>query len=213
MFTGLIQEIGIIKEIQVIENALYFTVSCSKILEQIRIGDSVAINGACQTVVEFSSDSFKVFASSETLQVTAFKDYKVGEKVNLERTMRLTDRLDGHMVSGHVDCVASVKNIVVNGCNTTMTIEFPLRISNQLVNKGSVAIDGISLTIVNVTASTFDIVLIPLTLKSTNLQYKKIGDTVNLETDIIAKYVEKYLSSKNNSSNITMDLLERNGFL
>lgn len=213
MFTGLIQEIGNIKEIKEGNNSKHLVISCKKVLDNLRIGDSIAINGACQTVINFDNNSFEVFASSETLSVTTFKNFKIGEYVNLERTLRLNDRLDGHMVSGHVDCVGSIKNIVHRGENTVLSIEFPKEITNQIVNKGSITVDGISLTAINVAENTFEVAVIPHTLKSTNLYYKKIGDKVNLETDIIAKYIEKYLSSNNNNSNITMDLLERNGFL
>ena len=213
MFTGLIQEIGTIKEINAVDGAMYLSITCSKVLNELKIGDSIAINGACQTVINFDCNSFRVFASSETLKVTNFNKFVIGEKVNLERTLRLCDRLDGHIVSGHIDGIANIKNILNNGQNTTITIEFPNNLTKQIVNKGSVTIDGISLTVINVTTNTFDIALIPHTLNSTNLQYKNVGDTVNIETDVIAKYVEKYLSSNNNSNNITMDLLERNGFL
>lgn len=213
MFTGLIQEIGTIKEIKEGVDSKCFIIGCCKVIKDLKIGDSIAINGACQTVIDFNNESFKVFASSETLKVTTFANFKNGDFVNLERTLRLGDGLDGHIVSGHVDCKGVIKNITKNGENTILSIEFPHEISKQIVNKGSVTIDGISLTAINVSDKTFDIALIPHTVKSTNLQYKKIGDAVNLETDIIGKYVEKYLSSNNNSSNITMDLLERNGFL
>lgn len=217
MFTGLIEEIGTITELKKADNSLYLTVSCKKVLDGIKIGDSIAINGACQTVIEFTGNSFKVFASSETLEVTAFNFLKTGKKVNLERTLRLCDRLDGHMVSGHVDGTGTVKNIVKSGEAFIFTFETSENLAKQIVKKGSVSIDGISLTIADINDVSFSIAVIPHTLHNTTLQYLNTGDKVNIETDIIAKYVEKYLLSNNNISNkttsVSMDLLERNGFL
>ncbi len=217
MFTGLIEEIGTITGLKKSDNSLYITVKCSKVLDGIKIGDSIAVNGACQTVIEFGNEYFKVFASSETLAITAFSLYKTGQKVNLERTLRLCDRLDGHMVSGHIDGVASVKSISKTGETTVFAFDAPAMLSGQLVKKGSVAIDGISLTIADIEGESFSIAVIPHTLENTTLQYLKAGSTVNIETDIIAKYIEKYLLSNNNitskSTSVSMDLLERNGFL
>ena len=217
MFTGLIEEIGTITGLKKSDNSLYITVKCSKVLDGIKIGDSIAVNGACQTVIEFGNEYFKVFASSETLAITAFSLYKTGQKVNLERTLRLCDRLDGHMVSGHIDGVASVKSISKTGETTVFAFDAPAMLSGQLVKKGSVAIDGISLTIADIEGESFSIAVIPHTLENTTLQYLKAGSTVNIETDIIAKYIEKYLLSNNNitskSTSVSIDLLERNGFL
>lgn len=217
MFTGLIEEIGTITGLKKSDNSLYITVKCSKVLDGIKIGDSIAVNGACQTVIEFGNEYFKVFASSETLAITAFSLYKTGQKVNLERTLRLCDRLDGHMVSGHIDGVASVKSISKTGETTVFAFDAPAMLSGQLVKKGSVAIDGISLTIADIEGESFSIAVIPHTLENTILQYLKAGSTVNIETDIMAKYIEKYLLSNNNitskSTSVSMDLLERNGFL
>ena len=217
MFTGLIEEIGTITGLKKSDNSLYITVKCSKVLDGIKIGDSIAVNGACQTVIEFGNEYFKVFASSETLAITAFSLYKTGQKVNLERTLRLCDRLDGHMVSGHIDGVASVKSISKTGETTVFAFDAPAMLSGQLVKKGSVAIDGISLTIADIEGESFSIAVIPHTLENTTLQYLKAGSTVNIETDIMAKYIEKYLLSNNNitskSTSVSMDLLERNGFL
>lgn len=217
MFTGLIEEIGTITGLKKSDNSLYITVKCSKVLDGIKIGDSIAVNGACQTVIEFGNEYFKVFASSETLAVTAFSSYKTGQKVNLERTLRLCDRLDGHMVSGHIDGIANVKSISKTGETTVFAFDAPAMLSGQLVKKGSVAIDGISLTIADIEGESFSIAVIPHTLENTTLQYLKAGSTVNIETDIIAKYIEKYLLSNNNitskSTSVSMDLLERNGFL
>lgn len=213
MYTGLIEEIGEISGLKKADKSLYLTVKASKIPEGLKIGDSVGINGACQTVVDYNTSSFTVFASNETLEVTTFNDFKIGTKVNLEKTMRLSDRLDGHLVSGHVDGTAIVKSIQKAGEALDFVFEVAPHFFTQIVKKGSIAIDGISLTVADVSDSTFKITVIPHTYKSTNLQYLKSGSRVNIETDMIAKYVEKYLSSNHNNSNIDMNLLERNGFL
>lgn len=216
MFTGLIEETGKITKVDKEFNALYLTVECNKVLEGLKIGDSVAINGACQTVTQISAKSFKVFASSETLSVTTFKELKAGDIVNLERTLRLGDRLDGHIVSGHVDGIATVSDLQNNGETTIFVFTTDNSLALQIVKKGSVAINGISLTVAEISGNTFKIAVIPHTLDNTNLKYLKINDKVNLETDILAKYIEKYLLSNDNSNKATtidMNLLERNGFL
>lgn len=216
MYTGLIEEIGEIIEIKKSDKSLYLKFAAKKILETLKIGDSVGINGTCQTVIEISDRDFTVFASSETISITTFDTFKTATKVNLERTMRLSDRLEGHMVSGHVDGTAIVKKIEQVGESKEITFETKPEFFTQIVKKGSITIDGISLTIADIEALTFKIAVIPHTFYSTTLQYRKIGDKVNIETDMIAKYVEKYLSSNHNTnkdSNINTSLLERNGFL
>lgn len=213
MYTGLIEEIGTITELKKTGDSLYLKVGCHKVLDGLKIGDSLAINGACQTVIEFTNTDFKVFSSSETLKITTFKDFKTGQKVNIERTMRLSDRLDGHLVSGHVDGVAKVKSIKQNGETTIFEFETSSELSRQIVKKGSVTIDGISLTVFETIGNLFKIAIIPHTLKSTTLVDLKQGANVNLETDMIGKYIEKYLSSNNNKEKIDANFLERNGFL
>lgn len=213
MFTGLIEEIGEISSIKKADKSLYLTIKASKIPDGLKIGDSVGVNGACQTVIEFDEASFKVFASEETLSVTTFNDFKIGTKVNLERTMRLSDRLDGHLVSGHVDGTANVESIKNQGEAFEFTFKTKPEFFTQIVKKGSITVDGISLTVAHSDTDTFKIAVIPHTFKSTNLQFLRTGDRVNIETDMIAKYVEKYLSSNHNNSKIDMNLLERNGFL
>lgn len=213
MFTGLIQEVGTVEIIKKGNASIILTVKADKVLNEVRIGDSIAINGACQTVIELNDSTFSVFVSAETLSITTFSKFKVGSVVNLERTLRLSDRLDGHMVSGHVDGIAKLcaKNKV--GDAYEFIFEAENRLCKQIVKKGSVTIDGISLTVADITDKLFKIAVIPHTYENTNLCTLTIGDNVNIETDIIAKYVEKYLSSNDNRSNIDMNFLERNGFL
>ncbi len=213
MFTGLIEETGEITNIKMASEALYLTVNANKVLDNLKIGDSIAVNGACQTVIEINNSSFTVFASRETLNVTNFLSYKAGTIVNLERTLRIGDRLDGHIVSGHIDTTAVVKNIKSIGDAYEFSFEIDSKYKNQIVKKGSITVNGISLTVANIDNNNFSIAIIPITFEATNLKFLKIGDTVNIETDILGKYIEKYLSSNHNNSNINIELLERNGFI
>ena len=214
MFTGLIEETGIVTDIKDNATSLIFTISANKVLENLKIGDSIAIDGVCETVVSINNNSFSVFVSYETLKITNFTNYTKGTKVNLERTLRVGDRLDGHIVSGHVDGKAQISAINSIGETTVISFTTTPELAKQIVKKGSVCIDGISLTVANIENNTFSVAIIPHTLINTTLEHKKINDYVNLETDIISKYVEKYLLSNDNiKCTIDMDLLERNGFL
>lgn len=213
MFTGLIEETGQIKNIKYEQNSAYITIKAQKVLDGIKIGDSISINGACQTVISFSSNEFTVFASKETLSVSTFSEFINGKIVNLERALRLCDRIDGHIVSGHIDGIAAIEKIDKFSQNVEIYFNTEKKLLNQIVRKGSITIDGISLTVAEVTDTNFKVAVIPHTFENTNFHTLKTGDRVNLETDIIAKYIEKYLSSNHNSSSIDMNLLERNGFL
>lgn len=210
MFTGIIEEIGIIKEFSK-SNAALITVGCKKVLEDVELGDSIAINGVCQTVVKFDKQSFTVQVSSETLAVTSFANLKTGDKVNLERALTLNSRLGGHIVSGHVDGLAKVKSIQKLSEFYNLRFEVENGLIKYIVKKGSVTINGISLTVANIGSNEFEVAIIPHTFKNTNLQNLKIGDFVNIEVDILAKYVEKFLSTGNNSS-IDENFLKENGF-
>ena len=213
MFTGLIQETGIISDIESQSDSRILAIKPNKVLKDLKVGDSIAIDGACQTVIQYNSDEFRVFVSSETLAVTTFSKYKIGTIVNLERTLRLCDRLDGHLVSGHVDGIAQLSKKNNVGDTTELYFDIPDKLTSQVVKKGSVTINGVSLTVADIVDNTIKIAVIPHTLSETNLNSLKIGDNVNIETDMIGKYVEKYLLSNHNSSNIDMNFLERNGFL
>ena len=193
---------------------MYINVTANKIIKGLKIGDSIAINGACQTVIDLKGNEFKVYASNETVNVTNFLSYKKGSFVNLERPLKLDARLDGHIVSGHIDTTAKIYAIRQIAETREFEFEIDMKYKNQLVPKGSISVDGISLTIADVTDNKFKITVIPHTYNSTTMKYLKIGDIVNIETDIIGKYIENYLSSNDNiNNNITIDLLERNGFL
>lgn len=223
MFTGIIEEIGIVKSIK----GKVITIEANKIFDDLKLGDSVAVNGTCLTVSSFEVKTFpKIFnadITSETLSRTNLGDLKSGFKVNLERALTLNGRLGGHIVSGHIDGVGIIKNISKNIDDIELTIEVPANLMKYIIEKGSIAVDGISLTIAEVNKNSFSVAIIPHTLKETILYYKKAGDKVNIENDIIGKYVEKLLSfnninsennynKENKKSNINMEFLIKNGF-
>ena len=215
MFTGIIEEMGIVKSIK--NNAI--TIEADKIFDDLKLGDSVAVNGACLTISSFSNKIFNADITLETLSRTNLGDLKSGFKVNLERALTLSKRLGGHIVSGHIDGVGVIKNISKNDRDIILKIEVPASLMKYIIEKGSVAVDGISLTVAEVNKNIFSIAIIPHTFKETILYYKKEGDKVNIENDIIGKYVEKLLqfnnfdNEKNNkNSNINMEFLIKNGF-
>lgn len=214
MFTGLVEEVGTINNIHKANQGAVILINCSKILDDIKLGDSVAVNGACQTVTRILSDGFEVEASQETLDITTFKDYKKGEKVNLERAMPANGRFGGHIVSGHIDGVGTFKNKINQGLADLYYFEAPDEVAKYIVYKGSITINGISLTIASLEDNTFSISVIPHTVQNTNLIYLKPGDKVNLESDVIAKYIEKLIHKTDNvSEKITVDFLQKHGFM
>lgn len=214
MFTGIVEEIGIVKSFSKNQKDALIVVECDKVLDGTKIGDSIAINGVCQTVIANSSNNFSVQVSSETLGVTTFSNLKIGDKVNLERALTLNSRLGGHIVTGHVDGLAKVKNIQKQSEFYNVKFEVDKSLGKYIAKKGSVCVNGISLTIAEVISNEFSIAIIPHTFENTNLNNLKIGEFVNIEGDILAKYIEKFLSTDNNSSNKVLDesFLKENGF-
>jgi riboflavin synthase len=213
MFTGLIEEQGKIKDINFSSNGMEITIFCNKILSDIKLGASICVNGACQSVVEFGNDYIKIQASNETVKITNFKNLKQNDFVNLERALTLNTRLDGHIVSGHVDCIAKFLQKKDDGFSKEFFFEIQKEFSKYLIYKGSIAINGVSLTIASINNNVFSVELIPTTLKEVNLSNLKTGEIVNIETDLFAKYVEKILNSKDNKSNINYEFLAENGFI
>ena len=189
MFTGIVEEVGVVAKIS--DNAM--TVRASKVLEDVKLGDSVAVNGACLTVVEFSQSDFSVDLSPETMRRTSLGQLSVGRPVNLERALLASDRMGGHIVQGHVDGTGRVMSIKPDQDSIIFRIRAPKRLNHYIVEKGFVAVDGISLTVVKRGASSFTLAVIPYTLDNTNLASLSVGDRVNLEADILAKYVERLL--------------------
>ena len=211
MFTGIIEEIGEIKDIQLSTNGAKLKVACNEILKDVNLGDSIAINGCCQTVVKFSNSDFSVEVSPETLNVTNFSTLKKGQKVNLERALTPTSRMGGHIVQGHVDLTGEL--LKVEKLENFYNMYFETTDTKYIVQKGSITVNGISLTVADVNETCFKIAVIPHTYKNTTLQTTQIGEIVNIETDILGRYIEKFLSVNNNKkSNISMEFLVENGF-
>lgn len=196
MFTGLIEEIGTIQAIQNIGDAKKFTFQCNTILEDIAIDASIAVNGVCLTVIEFTQHSFSAIAIEETLSKTALGQYTIGSRVNLERAMLGTTRYGGHIVQGHVDCTAIVANINELSASWEYHIEFPSQYAALIVHTGSICINGISLTVAECGFNTLKVAIIPHTHNHTTIADLAIGDIVNLEFDILGKYIERLIYVK-----------------
>lgn len=213
MFTGIIEEIGEIKSFTHNSNGATIVVKCKDVLADTKLGDSIAINGCCQTVVDIKEDFFSARVSDETLNITNFTSLKSGDTVNLERALTLNSRLGGHIVSGHVDCVGKLikKEQLTDFYN--FDFEIPQNQEKYIVYKGSITVNGISLTVANIDKNIFRVAVIPHTYLNTNLQDLKTEDFVNIETDILGKYVEKLLSAKDNNSRISLEFLQKNGFV
>ena len=195
MFTGLVEELGKVKEIKRSSKGAKLKVECRKVLGGTKLGDSIAVNGVCLTVVELGNNYLSFDISYETLSRTTLGLLKVGEAVNLERALKLGDRLGGHILLGHVDTTTKVLSIKKEGEGFRFSFKLPLQYSHLVVEKGSVGIDGISLTVAELFKEHFTTAVIPLTYQKTNLQYKRAGSTVNLEFDIIGKYLERFSSN------------------
>jgi riboflavin synthase len=193
MFSGIIEEIGTIKNMTPLADGFRYTIHAKKVLKGTKLGDSIAHDGICLTVVHKSLRTFDVEVMKETIQVTALKLWKIGSGINLERALAASQRNGGHQVSGHVDGVGKIVNLKQEGIATIVTIEVPENLTKYMIQKGSVAVDGISLTLTNVTKTTFALWIIPHTKLHTTLLTKKIGDPVNIEVDMLAKYVEKLM--------------------
>jgi riboflavin synthase len=217
VFTGIIEEMGVVKTVTNGKSGTGLTILAKTVLEGLTIGDSIAVNGVCQTVVGFDPTQFTVDVSPETMKVTTLGTGKAGDPVNLERAMRLSDRLGGHLVTGHVDGVGTVRDRAQDANAIQMTIAAPHEILKLCVLKGSIAVDGISLTINEVTAQGFRVTLIPHTAKVTTLGVKRVGDPVNLETDLIGKFVERLLREREGlprqDIKIDQDYLSRRGLI
>jgi riboflavin synthase len=218
MFTGIIEEVGTLKELSVGNGFGVMEIKCSRVLEDARTGDSIATNGVCLTIREKGSDSFKAEVMGETLGKSNLGSLKVGDKLNLERALRLSDRLGGHIVSGHIDGVGKIVSIKEERDGTWFTISAPKDVLRYIIYKGSIGIDGISLTVADINEEAFKVSVIPHTIENTILIDKQINSKVNLECDLIGKYLEKFINIKNEeqeikeTSNITMDFLMKNGF-
>lgn len=211
MFSGIVEEVGSIKDIIEKQDARQFKISAKKILEDLKVGDSVNMNGACQTVIERRKDFFTVEAMKETLDRTNFGQLQVKDPVNLERSLRLSDRLGGHLVTGHIDDVGEILDIIPQKDAHIFRICFPKNYGNLVIEKGSIAVEGISLTVIEAAENYFTVGIIPYTWENTNLKNKEINDSVNLEFDLIGKYVQKILKDQPESQ-ITWEYLKEKGW-
>jgi len=195
MLTGSVEEVGKIDNIIQRGKARIFTVRSKKLIKEIKIGDSIAINGVCLTVFERQTDRFKVEAVEETIKKTNLGDLKTGDLVNLELSLKLEERLGGHIVLGHVDTTGTIKSIKKLKNSWIFEIEFPEKFGRYIISEGSIAVDGISLTVAELDANRFKVSIIPFTWENTNLKFRKVGDRVNLEFDFFGKYVERFLKT------------------
>lgn len=187
-------------------------ITASGVSADLKPGDSININGACQTVVETRDDHFTVEAVEETLKRTNLGQLKKGQRVNLERALRPSDRLGGHLVTGHVDFAGKIKSITQKGQSHLFEFSLAEEYQSHFVEKGSVAVDGISLTVVEVLRDSFTVSVIPFTTSSTTLGTKRVGDTVNIETDLAGKYIERVLTLRKDDSKITEEWLKEKGW-
>lgn len=217
MFTGIVEEMGAITALEKTLAGTRFTILASVVLGDLKIGDSVSVNGTCLTVVSRSERDFSVEVSPESLSVTTLNSFTAGTPVNLERAMRLNERIGGHLVAGHVDGVGVIRNRHQDGNAILLTIGAPPEILRYCVAKGSITVDGISLTINDVTDRGFSVAIIPHTAKVTTLGIKQVNDPVNLESDLIGKYVERLLQERSqlpkSTPVIDKDYLQKRGLI
>jgi riboflavin synthase len=210
MFTGIVESMGTVKRLARKGEDAHLFIDTSMNLDDLKIGDSIAINGACLTVTEKTGSIFSADVSAETIARTNIKLLKSGEKVNLEKSLRVNSFLGGHLVLGHVDGIGKIQEKVTKTNSIQFGVEIDNELSRYVVEKGSIAVDGISLTVNRCEKNRFYVNIIPLTARNTTLAFKKVADLVNIETDIIAKYVEKFL---NPGKGIDMNFLVEHGFI
>ncbi|MBP3250028.1 MAG: riboflavin synthase [Ruminococcus sp.] len=214
MFTGLIEETGKVSSLRRGGNSSFIRIQAEKVLEGTVTGDSIAVNGVCLTVTEMGSGWFQADVMNETLARSSLGSLKPGDPVNLERAMAAGGRFGGHIVSGHIDGTGTVTDIKNDGIAVWYTITADPQILRYIVEKGSVALDGISLTVAKVTAESFSVSVIPHTAEVTTLSKRKTGDKINIENDIIGKYVEKLMKpAESSSGGLSMGFLAENGFI
>lgn len=213
MFTGIIEERGILQEIQRSVNCAKITIQAKKVLEEIQLGDSIAVNGICLTVTSFTKDVFIADVMPETWRRCSISQLSKGQLVNLERAMPMNGRFGGHIVSGHIDGIGKIQGMKREENAVLYEILAEEKILRYVIEKGSIAIDGISLTVTNVTDKSFSVSVIPHTVQNTNLKERKKGEFVNLEADCIGKYVSKFLDVTKKEETITENFLMEHGFL
>ena len=222
MFTGIVEELGTIRSIQIKSQDAILEIQATEVLSDAKVGDSISIDGACLTIRFLTSETFTVDVSAETLRLTTLGERKVGERVNLERSLRLSDRLGGHLVLGHVDEVATIRSWKDEGDASVMQVTMSRTTKPYIAYKGSITIDGVSLTVSNVLADAFEVTLIPHTKHVTTFGTKRDGAKVNLEVDIVARYLETLLkntedktewSKQSSSETLDLNFLAKHGYI
>ena len=216
IFTGIIEELGVVKSIAINGASGCITIKAKKVLEGTQLGDSIAVNGTCLTVTSINSDGFSADVMAETVKRTSLSQVGKGDLVNLERAMILNGRFGGHIVSGHIDGTGTITKYTKEENAIWVTIKAPDEILELIVEKGSICIDGISLTVATVSDQDFQVSIIPHTAKETTLIHKKVGSLVNLENDIVGKYIKKLMENNQEeqakkASGLTMEMLEEYG--
>jgi len=211
MFTGLVEEIGTIRKIAQQGDRFDLFIEATTVTEDLKVDDSVNVNGVCLTVVDYTPESFHVQVVPQTIRKSAFRNYRAGERVNLERAMSAGGRFGGHFVQGHVDGTAELINLRHSEDHAELTLSAPVDLLQYCVDQGSIAVDGISLTIASIQDNTINIAVIPHTLTQTNLQYKQPGDLMNIEVDMLSKYVKKHLQ-QSSESKMSFEWLTEQGF-
>jgi riboflavin synthase len=212
MFTGLVEGVGDITEMRRMAEGVRLAVAPPFPVAELALGESIAVSGACLTVVKVEGRAFQVEVSPETLARSTLPSKKVGDRVNLERALRLGDRMGGHLVTGHLDGLGVLRERRQGPSHLELTFEMPAPLAPLVIEKGSIAVDGVSLTVNAVSEQAFTVNIIPYTAKDTTLSGLKVGDRVNLETDIIGKYVARLLAPHLAKSGLTKEFLERHGF-
>ena len=213
MFTGIIEEIGTIAEVHPKSSGVTVKIKAETVLEDAKIGDSIAVDGPCLTVRDLEQNAFIADISKETCRRTTLRSCKVGTLVNLERSLRLGDRIGGHLVLGHVDEIATISGWKNEGSSSIMQVTVSPKVKPYIAYKGSIAVDGISLTIANVLDNKFEVSLVPHTLQVTTLGKKRNGDSVNIEVDVMARYIETLMQNqKPPSQTIDLEFLQKHGY-
>ncbi len=212
MFTGLVEEIGTLHSVQQIRSGRRFVIRAAMVLKELRPSDSISVDGVCLTVVDRSAGDFSVEAVEETLHRSTLVTAEIGQQVNLERALRADGRLGGHFVQGHVDGIGEILSIRHQDLGIWLQIKAARSVTEFLVEKGSIAVDGVSLTIAELRDELVSVAVIPYTLQHTTMGKKKPGDRVNIEVDILGKYVRSFLQSQRSSSSLSIDQLKQWGF-
>jgi riboflavin synthase len=221
MFTGIIEGLGTLTSVRPSGQGRRISIRSEFSLNDTKIGDSIAVNGACLTAVSIEGRQFEVDMSPETVQKTTFSKSKPGDRLNLERALRMTDRLDGHLVSGHIDGTGDISAITKTGNAVLISVTVSDTLSRYMIPKGSVALDGVSLTINRLERNSFEVSIIPHTARLTTIGFRRVGDPVNIETDMIGKYVERFMThdgsaytgTREKASGVDMEFLAKNNFL